>query len=252
MPEGIYRNPIKQRVRERILSHAVQSLTHDRQQSAVVRRDELSHVVDYALNIFRDDAITSDTAREYREWDSFSETRMVPKGAADLKVLYLCGPEPMNDLKILMAYGISPHNVWAIESHEGEVKEALEELRHSNTALKVHHGSLSEFFEHYPDTFDLVYDDACATFLEGKPNTLEAVLKLFEFNRLEPLSVLITNFAQIQPERIERLTSIITTYFRFRYSDLPRAFWSSDLDPELCAADPAELREFIKERETIE
>lgn len=246
MAEHSYGHPIKRRARERILSHAVRSLTQNRQRSAVVQLDELSQIINYALGVLQDNAIARDTAREYRAWEDLYQSRIANKWPADLKVLYLCGPEPLNDLNVLESNGVNPHNVWAVESHEQDFAGALDQLRRSSTALKIHHGTLSEFFEHYPDTFDLVYYDACGTFLEGKPNTLYPLLKLFEFNRLEPLAVLITNFAQIQPERLERVTSVLTAYFRFRYRDLPKAFWASDLDPAKCEADGSELLNLIR------
>jgi hypothetical protein len=248
MAADLYGQPTKKRAREQILTHAVKALTCNRSESVIVQRDELLEVIYYALSILQNDAIAGDTADEYHKWDSLYQTRMIGKLPADLKVLYLCGPEPLNDLNVLIANGINPHNVWAIESQEQNVADALEELRNSNTAMKIHPGSLSEFFQHYTDKFDLVYYDACGTFLDGKPNTLDPVLKLLEFDRLEPLSVLITNFAQIQPERLERLTSILTAYFRFRYNDLPQAFWSSNLDPEWCAADSSELQKLIQKQ----
>jgi hypothetical protein len=43
-------------------------------------------------------------------------TRIGNKKASELQVLFLSGPEPLNDLEIMMELGIRPENVWAVES----------------------------------------------------------------------------------------------------------------------------------------
>jgi hypothetical protein len=44
---------------------------------------------------------------------------------------YLCGPEPLNDLHVLAEYGVSPHNIWGVESNEAAYRSALKELAQS-------------------------------------------------------------------------------------------------------------------------
>jgi len=39
----------------------------------------------------------------------------------------------------------------------------------------------------------------------------------------------------------------LSAYFRFRYRDLPRVFWTSELDPAECEADSAGLEAFVRE-----
>jgi hypothetical protein len=41
---------------------------------------------------------------------------------------YLCGPEPLNDLHVLVELGVSPHNIWGVESNEAAYRSALKEL----------------------------------------------------------------------------------------------------------------------------
>ena len=122
-----YQEPTKERVRRRVLSYAVRKLTHDRSQSFIVRPDELEALVTYATNTLaamgRAD-LEAGIRQELEGWRLFREDRASPKTASNLRVIYLCGPEPMNDLGVLLKLGISPHNVWAVESNEKALQKA--------------------------------------------------------------------------------------------------------------------------------
>lgn len=65
--------------------------------------------------------------------------------ASELKVLYLSGPEPSNDIEILCNNGIILENIWAIESDKKIYKEALKSLIENKIHIKLHRGSLAEF-----------------------------------------------------------------------------------------------------------
>src|SRR5262249_31924991 len=123
---------------------------------------------------------------------------------------------------------------------------ALSQLQRSGTPLKIHRGGLAEFFELFPETFDIVYYDACGPFVGGKPNTLNPLLSVLLQGRLEPLSVLITNYAQVPNERLERYAKLMAAYFRFRYRDVPKAFWEAGLDPAECEVDCTDLEASIR------
>lgn len=241
-----YQQPEKQFVRQSILTSAVESLTIRRKQAPLVLENELQQVLEFALQSIGDPSLVAPVAEETEKWLAAYRIKVGTKRAADLKVLYLCGPEPMNDLTVLTALGVNPNNVWAVESGREEFKQAIRQVAESGTAVKVHHGNLGEFFEHFPETFDLVYYDACGPFAGGKPNTLDPILRLFAGARLEPLSALITNFSDIPGEKADRFAQLIGAYFRYRYRDLPKEFWGSGLDPAICQADDRELVAFIK------
>jgi hypothetical protein len=152
----------------------------------------------------------------------------------------------LNDLEVLLDCGVDATNVWAVESKKEDFARALAELRQSKVPIKIHHGNLSEFFEAYPESFDLVYYDSSGPLLAGKPNSLDPILKLFAFNRLEPLAVLITNFSEPPREMNERFANILAAYFRFRHRDFPKAAWDAGLDPAICEADATDLLAVIK------
>jgi hypothetical protein len=132
-----------------------------------------------------------------REWLGLQNLSFARKKANDLKVLYLCGPNPMNDLSEMLKLGISQYNVWALESDAKayeSAKQALLKSEGSNVKLRL--STLHEFFKVVPQQFDIVYFDACGPLFGGKPNTIETVYELFMNQRLAPLSVLITNFSE--------------------------------------------------------
>jgi protein-L-isoaspartate O-methyltransferase len=87
-------------------------------------------------------------------------------------VLYLCGPEPRNDLEVLLRLGVDPQNVWAIESDKILYDAAVKQLVEDEFYIRVHHGSLETFFEITNEIFDIVYIDACGPLPSGRPSTL--------------------------------------------------------------------------------
>ena len=230
-----YQQGEKHRVRTQVLAKAVRSLTEDRHKATIVRLDELAEVVDHAkaqLRRWMEPRAEALIDHEVERWSALYESRISSKEPSDLKVLYLSGPEPLNDLGVLMQSGINPHNVWAIESNKHNFEQALKQLRESCIPLKLHLGDLSDFFETYNRAFDIVYYDACGAFPVAKPSTLEPILKLLAAQRLEPLSVLITTFTG-PPEDCDDYTQILSKFFSFRYRDLPKFVFEAGLDPEL-------------------
>lgn len=241
-----YRQPEKQAVRQRILTEAVSTLTSNRHLAPIALRDEVRQTLTFALGVLNDRRIATAAEDEYAQWVDFYTTSVGSRAPSALKVLYLCGPEPLNDLHVLLDNGISPYNVWAIESGHREFSSALQELQQSGIPVKLHRGSVAAFFDSYPATFDIIYIDACGPFLSGKPNTLEPILRALVGDRLAPLAVLITNFAEPPSNSLDRFADLITAFFRFRYRDLPPTFWNSNLDPAICAIESGEMREFVR------
>lgn len=249
MPQHSYQQPEKQLVRERILTRAVQVLTSERPSAPLVLPDELVDTVELALKNIGDSDLPSRVVKELEQWLVTYGSKVGAKVPSDLKVLYLCGPEPMNDLSILLAQGINPHNVWAVESGRRDFNEAITALKESGVPVKVHHGDLAQFFESYQEQFDLVYYDACGSILSRRPNTLDPILKLLGHARLEPISALVTNFA-FTDELAERHARVMAAYFRYRYRDQPDVFHESGLDPQICQHESEELFSFVKHHAT--
>ena len=248
MTIATYGQPIKNRVRDKILSHAVRALTTDRERSTIVRLDEFNETLDYALDFLSqwgfNGSLKADVRRFAGEWTTFFKTTTRQKSPQELRVLYLCGPEPQNDLSVLTDLGVLPQHVWAIESEEKIYRQAVTQLKENGTFIRVHHGGLETFLDMNNDVFDIIYIDACGPLPGGKPNTLRAPINIFTRERLAPLGALVTNFAQPRAD-IERYTRIMTHYFAPRYEDVPHIADNDDMVSSASGLSPDEMREYV-------
>lgn len=230
-----YDEPVKVMARERCLSHAVRLLTTERASTTVVRPDEVWQVLDYALGVIRDQKIAVEARSEFAQWRDLYSTEVGGRRAGDLKVLFLCGPKPLNDLEVLLKLGVNQHNVWAVEADEELAGRAVSQLTVYGTALKVHSGPLKEFLEALPESFDLLYLDGCGPVLGRKPNALAPLLAAAFRRRLAPHAVLVTNFSSVPEDQTTDYAEAMSAFFRYRYNDFPAALHQAGLDPEVCA-----------------
>jgi hypothetical protein len=248
-----YNQESKNMVRETMLGRAIVALTTERHSAELIARDELQATFDHFLDLievgFKTDELRPAAEAELQEWMDFDGTSNGPRHPGELKVLYLCGPAPLNDLVVLLDHGINIHNVWAVTGSSEDSREAHRQLAEFNLALKVHEGSLGEFFEMYNEVFDLIYFDACGPFMGGKPNTLTPLQQILERQRLAPKGALITTYSGPPESGVsrERYVDLATAYFHARYNDLPEIVRCSDLDPECFAVEPEMLRQFTVE-----
>jgi hypothetical protein len=248
-----YDQESKNKVRELMLGNAITALTTGRHESELIARDELRVTFDHFLDLINagcgSDRFRCCAEDELREWMEFDASCNSPRKPCELKVLYLCGPSPSNDLDVLLKHGINVHNVWAITASTEDAAAAHEQLSEFNLALKIHEGQLAEFFETYNEVFDLIYFDSCGPFMGGRPNTLAPLLAILEKQRLAPKGALITNYSsppEDGPAR-ERYVHLATAYFHPRYNDIPDVVRNSELDPAEFALDPDLLKEFATE-----
>lgn len=196
--DASYNEPLKQQARTDVLEHAVTALTTDRTTSPLVTGREFDRLLKYCVEFIR-----KHTRRDLSEamtplrsaWHAMHTSRVGKRAAGDLKVLFLSGPEPLNDFEALAELGVNPHNVWAVESDKKTFQSAVTQLRKVGAPLKLHWGKLHEFFAVVPEQFDIVYFDACGPLFGGEPRTNVVLQELFLHQRMTPLSALITNFA---------------------------------------------------------
>lgn len=165
-----YQQPKKKAIREKMLVHAVKVLTTSRRASTLVRLSELKELIQFAstrlteIGLTRlglDSSVLGQLEAELDPWTKLYKSHIGRKTPAQLKVLYLCGPEPLNDLQVLLSCGIDPHNVWAVESNKANFEIAIAELNASGIPLKIHPGNLNDLLSTYPESFDIIYFDAC-------------------------------------------------------------------------------------------
>ena len=239
-----YDQDSKKKVRELMLGSAITSLTS--RDSGLINQDELRITFDFFLKLIGSYELHGLAHEELNEWMDFNKDSTVSRKPGNLKVLYLCGPLPTNDLQVLLSHGINIHNIWAITGSEDSAA-AHKQISELNIPLKIHEGSLAEFFETYNEIFDLIYFDACGPFIGGSPSTLTPLLEILKRQRLSPKSALITNFSSPPEfgEANKRYIQLATAYFHPRNMDPPDIVKKSTLDPEMYAIDARILEKFI-------
>ncbi len=247
----LYNQEVKNKVREQMLGKAITALTTERHQYELIDQEELSVTFNHFLNLIGSGLGTGSyhaaAKEELRDWMAFDASCNTSRKPGELKVLYLCGPSPANDLRVLLDHGINVHNVWAVTgSTDG--KAAHKQLSEFNLALKIHEGSLAEFFTIYNEVFDLIYFDACGPFMGGKPSTLNPLMAILDKQRLSSKGALISNYSGPPTEEgkaRERYANLSTAYFHPRYDDIPDALRASDLDPAIFSVEPDILKAFV-------
>lgn len=251
MPENTYQQLSKNAVRERMLPAAIRRLTCERLNSCVVREEELRSTVEQFLDLLKDltrDQYRNTTTACLAEWTAYNLSEIGTKRAETLKILYLCGPEPLNDLQVMMAAGVNPNNVWAITNDADDHSSAVAECAESGIPLKIYNGSLNEFFDTFNQSFDIIYFDACGPFCGGTPNTLDPLVTVFERQRLNSPGALITNFCA-PPDRDDarkRYIDLVTSYYAPRQFDAPKIILESGLDPQVYKHEPQWLEQLVE------
>jgi len=215
-----YGEPLKRRARSTVLRHAIEALTSGRESSSLVTVSEFDRMLQYCIRFIKKHAhrdLSEEMSLGQEYWHDVHASRVGLREASDLRVLFLCGPEPLNDLEELASLGIAPHNVWAVEGDRACFEAAVKQLHEAGMSTKLHFGSLHEFFSVVPEQFDVVYFDACGPLFGGKPKTNIVLRELFLNQRMAPLSALITNFAATPRENEEAWVKRLFAWYAPRY-----------------------------------
>lgn len=211
----MYSQSQKITARKKALRHAVESLTTQRKNSAVVPRSYVRTIrsklsqSDTGMDSLAAELCNNDTCKL---WEVFWDGKIGVRSANDLVVAYLAGPEPLNDFDELIALGVHPHNIYAFESDKQAFNDALASVKENQyPLLKIIKSPLDRYLQSVPQLFDIIYFDACGPLPSNSQATLRTISNVFRYQRLAPLGVLITNFAKPDIDSQDQLDS---------YSDL--------------------------------
>lgn len=196
--------------RSRVIEHAVRCLTIERDTSVCVQRYHVEedwkmlHETGETQQYFSIDE-RLDIPVEIEKWASVHEGLEGFKKPSDLRVCYLCGNNPVNDLEVLIENGVLPQNVWAIEKDAAAFERAQKSIKiYRNLAkVKLFNGDFLTFLKDDKGSFDIIYYDACGTLPSPKQNTLKFIGYVFQYNKLTSPGALITNFS-FPPEQPEQ------------------------------------------------
>ena len=258
VPEGSseYDQEKKKLCRLTVIEHAVNSLTKDRDTSVCVQRD-------YVRRLWKQFCESGEVQRcfsqeerskiekEITNWELLHDSRVGTKKPSDLRVLYLSGDNPVNDLEVLIQNGVLPQNVWGIEKNSKTFAGGLDAIKKS-TKLEsfnfgIAHCDMRAFLKDFGEgPFDIIYFDACGALPSPRQNTLKVVGEVFLYDKLASPGALITNFsfppeqsthpdAHSSDEERKAITSLATKYLNHR---LPQAGLGDKTDEEV-------FREFL-------
>lgn len=192
-----YQEIEKQIARNKALTYAIRTLTKNRTESSIARRSYVRDVKEYLQKEGSDyDKEISSllSENEIIQWEAFYDSIIKRKKAGELRVAYLSGPNPENDIEILVENGILPENIWAFESDNKTYSRAvISALDSKFPFVKIYKGKIENYLKILPFKFDIIYLDFCSAIASDK--TLSVVRDIFYFQKLETLGVLITNFS---------------------------------------------------------
>jgi hypothetical protein len=187
----------KQIARNESLQFAIKTLTKKRHKSTIARKTYVRDIKTYLIEngtVHDKELASLLDESEILRWESFYESIIRKKKPSELRVAYLSGPNPENDIEVLVENGILAENIWAFESDNITYTTAVVSALDSKFPfVKLYKGKLENYLKVLPFKFDIIYLDFCGTVVSD--STLSVVRDIFLFQKLETLGVLITNFA---------------------------------------------------------
>ena len=190
-----YNQDCKKRVRKEALTYAIRILTTKRFSSTIAAPTQLRTIANAVEREFIETNVMLGLKDEtIKRWEKFYKATVGTKKRSEIRIAYLCGPEPENDLDIMLKNGVLPENIWAFENDNNCFECAKSKIISSkNPYLKIVKRDIKSFFQTSHIVFDIIYLDFCSTLL-NKDN-IDVLTTLFNCHALSPLGVLITNFS---------------------------------------------------------
>src|SRR3546814_783186 len=184
--------------RQQVIDGAISALTTNRSDATCCRRTYVREVRDTLVSSGGYDAIAAAklTDETIDRWEASYDSVTQSRDPMNLKVAYLCGPNPENDLHVFCAAGILPENIWAFESdanvHDKAVASALAS---EFPFIKIINSGIDTFLEASPMRFDIIYLDFCGPLpsRNKKQKTLLAISRVLARHALNSPGALITN-----------------------------------------------------------
>lgn len=226
-----YNQKEKNMARNLLVKNSIEKLTTQRKQSMLVNEEKIIFMIEHFVNLINSYLKSVQRkllSEEFKQtlvddWICIYNSKYIEKRVDQLKVLYLAGPQPTNDLNVLLNNGIKAFNIWAVESDNDMYKQGINDLRVNNHYIKLHRGSLKAFFESCTEQFDIVYFDACTPIFSNKYNPINVLEELFANRRLAELSVLITNFSEPDINSYNDWSKLLACWYGVRYEQCPRS-----------------------------
>lgn len=223
-----YKQPVKEQARELLWAHAISALTEKREQSSVVAPCWLDPIWSKAITRLEELGISVDNTA-YQTFRRSCASFYGHRKPCDLKIAYLCGPEPENDLQVLQRLGVEMANIWAIEGERKASEKAIQQARESFPNLKIFPGNAESFFELVPERFDIIYLDFTGHFTSNDSRPFKAVHAIMLQQALTQLGIIITNFTT--PDDSREQAEFLASYF-YPLSMVEKSAMGKDYDKD--------------------
>ncbi len=207
-----YTQEVKDQSRLELWERAVHSLTIERKDSAILNPRYITRLWDYAF----DEILEKHTEGEPNEffldsWIQFAESSYSSRSPGELRIAYFCGPEPENDIDVLVQLGVRIENVWAIESDKSSYRAALQSATKRFPTLKIFHGSIESLIATQPSPFDIIYLDFTSFLYSRESKPIKTIHAVFDSHALTDLGVLIIN--STTPDHTDENVDFLACYF---------------------------------------
>lgn len=201
-----YDEPVKVLARNTALTAAVSILTRNRNSAPLVPREYVSNIKNEIVteggDACRKEAQLLST-KVIKRWEKFHDSILQKKSPSDLKVAFLCGPNPENDVNSLIDLGILEENIWAFENDNNTYEKAvLNSLASRFPFIKIYRGSIDDFLRCSKQRFDIIYLDFCGPIVSSKKSAHRVIASVLSQNAIAHNGVLISNVS-FPPKRVE-------------------------------------------------
>ncbi len=211
-----YKQPIKELSRRLLWDRAVRCVTEDRQNCRVLDEDYIRRLWDYSYNerLLKYNLAPPPNESFLDGWADFANDRYGRRSPKELRVAYLCGPEPENDVKVMLNHGIRVENIWAFERDRGLYQQALHNIKNAHPTLKIVHGRIEDFLQVNPIPFDIIYLDFAGSIISREAKAYSTIHGIFDFQALNELGVLVINSGT--PDKTKDTLDFLTDYFLYQ------------------------------------
>lgn len=186
-----YKQPEKEKSRELIWSHAVESITSKRYDNRILNATYMEHLWLYCQQQLNEKL----DIEAFVRWKEYADICYGERRPEELKVAFFCGNEPDNDVKHLLQLGIRIENIYAFECDNNSFKEAVKSLHNSYPLLKIYRGKIEDYAELQNVKFDIIYLDFTGSLLKE----YKTVVKILDLNALSEMSILAVNTTYSDP-----------------------------------------------------
>ena len=186
-----YKQPEKEKSRELVWNHAVESITSKRYDNRILNATYMERLWLYCQQQLNEKLDIETFVR----WKEYADICYGERKPEELKVAFLCGNEPDNDVRHLLRLGLRIENIYAFESDNNSFKEAVNSLHNSYPLLKIYRSKIEDYADLQNVKFDIVYLDFTGSMLKE----YKTVVKILDLNALSEMSILAVNTTYPDP-----------------------------------------------------